>query len=340
MSQVPALIILAAAASLCLAILMWVGLILARAYRVRRQHRRRAERARAAAAIEAYVEGRDWHRLVASLSELDPAPVVDVAARAMPALAAADRPALGGALARSGAGRYMARRMPNASEGDRVTFCELLAWIPGERPLRLLKRALKDRAPAVRIAGAIALAVRGEPLSPSALLRKIGRRAATSRRLELLFAIQMDRYEAEIVDLAQEGRAGAELRSCAWEALRRERPERYKELRRTIGADAPPPVAIAAIRAVEPGADADALLARLFESASPLVRREAAERAPLVGSLALSPALRTLANDPDPLVAAAAARSSWHFAPPVRPYLVSAAGRAPEQRRNVGGARS
>jgi HEAT repeat protein len=205
------------------------------------------------------------------------------------------------------------RRFARSDENRRILHCELLGAIGGDDAAAGLRAALKDRATNVRIAAAIALAELGQAPPLGQLLSRLGARARRSSRLVYLLETFVPRCEAEIVQLATAPHLEPRLRISALQALGLARPPAHRNLLLRLGQEPCPQVAVEVARAFrgDRGAEAGALLASMLTHAAPSVRREAAAAIGTAGHLNAQPALVRLTSDPDPSVAAEAARSMW-----------------------------
>lgn len=307
------LLLVAAAASLCLAVAMWIALVLARWLRHRSSMRRRQRRPAAGLALAEFCADGDVETLGAKLAHLPAEDVIAVAGRALPSLSRTDRPAVGAALARCGMARAILRRFARSDENRRILHCELLGTIGGDDAAAGLRSALKDRAASVRIAAAIALVELGQAPPPAQLLSLLGRGARESSRLVYLLEKLVPHHEAEIVQLTSAHASEPRLRISALQALGLASPLTHRTLLFQLGQEPCPPVAVEVARALgrDGGAKAGAVLAAMLTHPAPSVRREAAAAIGTAGLAHARPALVRLTGDPDPPVAAAAGRSLW-----------------------------
>jgi HEAT repeat protein len=307
------LLLAAAGASLCLAILTWIALVAARGIRHRVSVRRRQRRPRAGLALAEYCADGDAVALAAKLEGLPLDDVIAVAGRALPMLAEVNRKAVGDALARCGLARQVRARFGRASENTRILYCEVLGAVGDDAAVAGLESAVRRGSAAVRIAAAIALVELGKapPLAP--LLKTIGRGARRSSRLVyLLEKIAVDR-EAEVAALVLDDRAEPRLRVSALQALAIARPPAHRSLLLRLGQEPCALLAVAVARALARGEtrEGGAVLVSLLSHPAPQVRREAAAAAGSASVVRALPALERLTGDRDPPVAAAAARSMW-----------------------------
>jgi HEAT repeat protein len=307
------LLLAAAAASLCLAVVMWIALVLARWLRHRSMVRRGKRRPAAGLALAEYCADGDVDRLGGKLAHLPVDDVIAVAGRALPSLSRIDRAAVGAALASRGMARAIIRRFARSDENRRILYCELLGTIGGEDALSALRAALKDRATNVRIAAGIALVELGQAPPLAQLLTMLGRAARGSSRLVYLLEKLVPGCEAEIVRLVTTPAREPRLRINALQALGLASPLTHRALLLQLGQEPCPEVAVEVARAIgrEIGAKAGAVLAAMLFHAAPSVRREAAAAIGTGGFTNAGPALVRLTSGPDPMVAAAAARSLW-----------------------------
>ena len=307
------LLLLAAAASLCLAVAMWIALVLARWLRHRSSLRKRRRRPAAGLALAEFCADGDVEKLAALLADLRVDDVIAVAGRALPSLSRADRAAVGAALAGCGFSRAILRRFARSDENRRILYCELLGTIGGPDAAKGLWLALKDRAANVRIAAAIALVELAEAPALAKLLARLGRAARESSRLVYLFENLLPGCEAEIARLVGDEASEPRLRISALQALELGSPPAHRALLLRLDREACPELGVEVARALgrAGGAEAGALLVSMLTHAAPAVRREAAAAAGKAGFTSARPALARLTGDPDPLVAAAASRSMW-----------------------------
>jgi HEAT repeat protein len=307
------LLLIGAAVSLCLAVMMWIALVLARWLRHRASVRRRRRQPTARLALAEFCADGDAARLGATLGKLPADDVIAVVGRALPLLSRRDRAAVGAALADGGMARVILRRFARCDENRRILACELLGAIGGKDAAAGLTGALKDRAATVRIAAAIALVELGQAPPVADLLAMLGRGARGSSRLVYLLEKLVPDCQAEMVRLVTGPGAEPRLRISALQALELAAAPTHRALILRLGGEPCPHVAVAVARALarERGAETGAVLAAMMTHAAPAVRREAAAAAGSAGFLAARPALVRLTGDPDPSVAAAAARSMW-----------------------------
>jgi HEAT repeat protein len=306
------LLLLAAAVSLCLAVAMWIALVLARWLRHRLIMRRGRRRPAVGLALAEFCADGDAERLGEKLAPLPADDVIAVAGRALPSLSRIDRAAVGAALASRGMARTIVRRFARSDENRRVLYCELLGTIGGDEAATGLRAALKDRATNVRIAAAIALVELGEAPPMAQLLTMLGRAARGSSRLVYLLEKLVPGDEAQIVRLASNHACEPRLRISALQALALASPLAHRTLLLQPGHE-PAEVAIEVAHALarERGPEAGAALTAMLSHDAPTVRREAAAAIGTAGFAKARPALVTLTGDSDPAVAAAAARSLW-----------------------------
>ncbi|HZF93315.1 MAG TPA: HEAT repeat domain-containing protein [Allosphingosinicella sp.] len=302
----------AAAASVCLAAIVWFTLIGARAARSFMLRRSRSSREDAARALVRFQRDRDPDALAKAWARVRTGELAAFLARALPMLDAADGEAARIVLRRSVFDRRMARAFARADEGLRLLYCELLAEIGGDDALGALQPALGDRAPTVRIAAAIALAELRAAPEIGALLATLGPETYASSRLVILFERLLPGQEWAIVRIASEESAEPRLRISALEALRLAGRAVHGRLLGVLADDPQAPVAVEVARALafDDSPAAPAILARLLAHPAPEVRREAARAARRDG-----PELRRLLGDRDRTVASAAARSIWRLNP-------------------------
>lgn len=305
-------LLVAAAASLCLAVAMWIALVLARWLRHRSTVRRGRRRPAAGLALAEFCADGDIERLGGKLAHLPLEDVVAVAGRALPSLSRIDRAAVGAALASLGIVGTIIRRFARSDENRRILYCELLGTIGGDRAAVALHAALKDRAPNVRIAAAIALVELGQAPAVAQLLTILGRAARGSARLVYLFEKLVVRCEAEIVRLATANSWEPRLRISALQALELASPITHRTLL-LQPVHEPSEVAVEVARALarKRGVEAGTALTALLFHSAPAVRREAAAAIGTATFGTAHPALVRLTSDPDAAVAAAAARSLW-----------------------------
>jgi HEAT repeat protein len=307
------LLLLVAAASLCLAVAMWIALVLARWLRHRSSLRKRRRRPAAGLALAEFCADGDVEKLGALLADLRVDDVIAVAGRALPSLSRPDRAAVGAALAGCGISRVILRRFARSDENRRILYCELLGTIGGADAATGLWRALKDRAPNVRIAAAIALVELAQAPPLAKLLARLGRDALLSSRLVYLFEKLLPDGEAEIIRLVEDETSEPRLRISALQALELGSPPAHRTLLLRLGQEPCPDLAVEVARALgrTGGAEAGAVLVSMLAHAAPTVRREAAAAAGNAGFTTARPSLVRLTGDPDPAVAAAASRSMW-----------------------------
>lgn len=300
--------------------LLWLCLISARAIRLAAAARRARERRLVGDAFVAFFRERDWPLLLSRLEKVRASSVAEAAARALPLLAPERQVVVGAALARRRIGAFVERARRSAVREVRVEHCELLRWIPGPRPVRLLREALADRSSAVRLAAAIALVERGAAPGAAELFGALGARACrmarTAQLVDLLLPAEMEALAAIAADEA----ADPQLRSHISAALENAQPEQ-EGLPQDVQ-DADPAGELPLLRSPEAASPAlEPVLRRLLASAFAEVRREAADRAAELGATALLPVLLDLMRDPDPAVSAAAARAAWSLSPSSRSYI-------------------
>jgi HEAT repeat protein len=312
------LLLVAAAASLCLAVAMWIALVLARWLRLRSSLRRRQRRPAAGLALAEFCADGDVATLGAKLAHLPVEDVIAVAGRALPSLSSTDRAAVGAALAGCGMAQAILRRFARSDENRRILHCELLGTIGGHDAAVGLRAALKDRAANVRITAAIALVELGQAPPLAQLLSRLGRGARESSRLVYLLEKLVPHHEAEIVQLATAATSEPRLRINALQALGLATPLTHRALLLQLGQEPCPQVAVEVARALgrDGGAKAGAVLATMLTHTVPSVRREAAAAIGTAGFANARPALVRLTSDPDPAVAAAAGRSMWQIRKP------------------------
>jgi hypothetical protein len=294
---------LAAALSVCLAAIVWFALIAARAGRLAMLRRSRTGQVAAAHALVRFESDGDADALAQAWRRVRLGALASFAARTLPMLDEPQREAVRAALRRSGFEARTARAFSAAGEGVRLLYCELLAETGGETGLGALDRALRDRAPAVRIAAAIALAQRQAAPALDALLATLGEAAFASSRLAILFELLLPREERAIVAVAADEDAAARLRLSALHALSLAGRRVHQPLLEALAEDPQPPIAAEVARSLH---QAPAVTERLLLHSAPEVRREAARAAGRDG-----PALRRSLGDRDATVASAAARSIW-----------------------------
>jgi hypothetical protein len=205
----------AAAASVCLAAAIWFALIGARAARSFVLRRSRSSREDAARALVRFQRDRDSDALARAWARVRTDELAAFLARALPMLDAADGEAARAVLRRSVFDRRMARAFARADEGLRLLYCELLAEIGGDDAEGALHSALGDRALAVRIAAAIALAELRAAPEIGALLARLGPETYTSSRLVILFERLLPGQEWAIVRIASDESAEPRLRISA-----------------------------------------------------------------------------------------------------------------------------
>jgi HEAT repeat protein len=307
------LLLIAAGASLCLAVAMWIALVIARGLRHASSRRRRERYPSAGIAIAEFCGDGDVDALAAKLGKLAPDDVVEVAGRALPFLAEVNRRAVGAALERCGIGRHIRRRFDKANEHRRILYCELLAVIGGADATAVLGKATGNAQPAVRLAAAIALADHGRRLPLRELLERLGREARRSSRLVLLFAKLLPHQEDEIGALVLDRDAEDRLRLSALHALEMEDAPSHREFLFALEEESSPALAAAAARGLTSQTDTRAgdTLIRLLAHPAPEVRREAAVAIGRARLLAGRQALVAVTGDASPMVAGAAARSLW-----------------------------
>jgi len=323
-------LLVAAAASLCLAVAMWIALVMARWLRHGSSVRRRQRRTAAGLALAEYCADGDVETLGGKLARLPAQDVIAVAGRALPSLSRTDRTAVGAALARCGISRAILARFARSDQNRRILYCELLGTIGGDDAAGILKIGLKDRAANVRIAAAIALVELGRAPPLAELLAMLGPTARGSSRLVYLFETLAPRCEAQIIGLITAGDTEPRLRISALQALELCSPAAHRALLLRLGREPCPAVAAWVARALgrERGAEAGPALASMLSHAAPSVRREAAAAIGSGGFVTVRPSLVRLTSDPDPVVAAAAARSLWLLRrrPAHHPEAAAAAG--------------
>jgi HEAT repeat protein len=305
--------LLAAAASLCLAVAMWIALVLARWLRHRSALRKRRRRPAAGLALAEFCADGDVEKLRALLADLRVDDVIAVAGRALPSLSRPDRAAVGAALAGCGIPRAILRRFARSDENRRILYCELLGTIGGADAAKGLWRALRDRAANVRIAAAIALVELAQAPPLAKLLARLGRDARESSRLVYLFEKLLPRSEAEIMILVEDKASEPRLRISALQALELGSPSAHRALLLRLGQEICPELAVEVARGLGRvgGAEGSAVLVTMMAHDAPSVRRQAAAAAGNAGFTTAMPSLARLTGDPDSAVAAAAARSMW-----------------------------
>lgn len=317
-----------AALFFCAGVGMWLCLLAVRAMKVALANRRRHHRHFILAAMTRFRMSPDRLRLVDELRRADPRALIDIASRLLPLFTEAEREAFETALARRRLAEFMSARIGSANEAKRLLYCELLGVLGSERSLRTLWQALGDRSPAVRIAAAISLAVRGEVAEIGDVLGRIGRDARRSARLTYFFDALVPERAAEVRAIATDTAFEPRVRISAFVALAAVSEANYRQLVPVMAADAAPQVAAAAARLLLEGPHPEAarLLARLLASRFPQVRREASDAAARLGDQQVAPALRRALRDRDPLVHATAARSLVRLAQERAPAFGASAG--------------
>jgi hypothetical protein len=289
---------------------MWAWVICRRALKTRRGRRNLSGKA-AGASWLLWSETGNLAQLDAELAALDPRTRLETASRILLLAADAEREFILSALIRSGFDKHIEHYFRRADEGQRLLCCEILGSMTGSRSFRILRKALKDRAPAVRIGAAISLARRGELPPIAEALRKLGPAARGSARLARLFEELLPGRRREIVDLAASPACEPQVRISALQALANNWDPGLIGLLEAIVEGAPPPVAAASARLIGELAEPSGIgiLLRLLESDSAIVRRAAAESAGRIGDAPSADALAALIDDEDDLVRHSAARA-------------------------------
>lgn len=304
--------------------LLWLCLIVARAYRLAAAARRARERRLVGDAFVTFFRDRDWPLLLSQLETVRASSVAEAAARALPLLPPDQQVVVGAALARRRVGAFIERARRSAAREVRVEHCELLRWIPGPRPDRLLREALGDRSAAVRLAAAIALVERGTAPGAANLFAALEPRGCRMARTAHLVDLLLPAEREALAAIAADEAADPHLRAHISAALERTQPEQDGLLGDILG-EANPAIALPLLRGLEAGSpDLELFLRRLLASPFAEVRSEAADRAGELGVTALLRLLLDLMRDPDPAVSAAAGRAAWRLSPAPRPYIEEA----------------
>lgn len=303
---------------------MWVWVICRRALKARPEESSAGGMA-AGASWLLWSETGNVAQLDAELAALNPRTRFETASRVLLLVGGAEREFILSALRRAGFDIYLERHFRRADEGQRLLCCEILGSMTGSRSFRILRKALKDRAPAVRLGAAISLARRGELPPVAETLRKLGPAARGSARLVQLFEELLPGRRQEIIDLAA-GPYEPQVRISALQALALVWDPGLIPLLEKIVKGAPPSVAAALARLIgeraEPGGIE--ILTQLLESDSAIVRRAAAESAGLVADARFAEALAALLDDEDDLVRYSAARALHRISVSNAPALAPA----------------
>jgi hypothetical protein len=313
---VNSLALLLAGLSVCLAIAMWIALVVARGTRHALLRDRRREAGAASEALARYLRGGDLETLQRRFAQAAAPDLVPLVSHALPGLTSGQRADVERVLADRGIFDMIRASFRKSDEGTRILYCELLEEVGDARSAPVLHKALADPAPAVRIAAAIALASRGELPRLRPVLRQLGSKARASSRMITLFLRLLPEQAEEVEALALDTTVPPRLRVSAFLALERGQPGRHLRLLPALAADPAPLVAAAVARALgaHGALPASEILPALLSHPDPLVRREAAAAAGRTGQADIAPILTRLGGDPDPLVASAAARSAWLLA--------------------------
>ncbi|MBA3676477.1 MAG: HEAT repeat domain-containing protein [Sphingosinicella sp.] len=282
---------------------MWLWAIVRRALMAKAPVRQ-APRKAAGLLWILWCQARDGAKLDAKLAEFDPRTLLETAAYALPLLTGADRESTISALGRAGLDSDAERYMRRAPEGQRLLCCEILGAMKSRRSLRVLRRALKDRAPSVRVAAAISLAQRQELPPLQTVFRQMGPDARGSSRLAQLFEELLPDRQQEVIEVARNPLSEPQVRISALQALVLKSDFSFIPFAESDLDGAPPAVAAAAARLIGGYADPRAIqiLVKLLKNDSAVVRRAAVEAAGEIADPKLEVPLEERLADEDDLV--------------------------------------